>query len=725
MVARFFGIFWFVFLVGCGGGAPAMNPPDESPNGAPPAANPPDMLTPECDGVSERSSFAPRELHLRRFAAAFALDAATRGADATKARSVFYRAVDIAGGNYLADLRRRGVVKRGAFSFSPRGANLELIGALSETETAAQSWHLRVQKYQQGEEGNFGFVARRDFGGALGGVNIFWDYESPGDFLRAGVGGELQSRHALLNANLYAPLTETEDEYSAGGYDAALKIRAPHYPNISAVLEHSRFFGRGREDETMLRAGLRLSPARPPIWMELQYSAFGGEFWRAAFGGHWNIGKRESVPSAANFIARDHFYESPRREYSQRIRRKSAAAEDDFFVAEVADGERPPDAMNGGNAGKWREIFAAHSAWIVREWWGDNFSGAENSEEFVQFPNPNNQRERQASFYAFSVAAALLTGAYDADKETAQKVAAQIVRSLAACHVANDACSGAHSWGGDSFTVANFEAHAVAAAWMIHRHLRPTDRLNVARMAEYAADRVMARAPQYADDVLVDTAAESNGWNAWILEVAANMYPRHSRAAARRTSAENYRRAALAAPADCEAGINLTGEYAAGNHGAYPHPSYTAGAARQPLIGMLYYRLGGGEPPAVNMRNVPQIYKMLSETKWRRVNGVLAKTGGGGETIYRADGRIFWPHNKSPLRAEHYWVYAMLDSALALEGHPNAMRWETLHLEKLQELQQADGRIRGGEWRQKSGQYNQGRDVAAAYLSYFLKHNGR
>lgn len=671
------------------------------------------------------------EIPFRRLAK----DAMKGEADFGFAEKMFWRAATGGANELLYDFLP---LKSGGVVLSSQSARAHFVGAISETEDAARMFHFRADADADGDnESSFGLLFRRDFGGALGGMNMFWDMENPGGFVRGGAGGEFRNEWAAVDGNIYAPISRGDKtRYSAGGYDFALNVRTPYNKNAVGSVSYSRFFGEyGDEDEFAFRAGLRLESAHYPARAALQYHrSDDGEYWRGEVGVAWEFGAPKSTPSSPLFRARDSFYDAPRREYSQRIRavqNNAGENEDDFYVAEISPGTKPPDSMQDGNAGEWAEIFAAHSAWIMREFWTAGFLEKARTREFTNFGGD----KRSVSFYVFSLAAALFTGAYDsaaaeAGEETAREVAAYIVRSLAACHIANNNCNGADSWGNDDWRIANFESHVVAAAWMSYSYLNEEDRANVGRMAHFSADRVAANPPEYATDVRSDTKAEENGWNAWALEIAANMYPRHKNANKWEDAAEQFRLAALAAPGDEKEGANLSGDYAAANHGAYPHPSYTAGAARQPLIGALYYRMGGNTPPAANTRNVPQIYKMMTEVRWVRRSNNRAIARADGRAIYDVRGIINWPHAIEPDRALHYWTYGLLDIFVGLgdfddsEGAlaTRARGYESLHLSQLQKMQRADGAIiRRG--RAHDLQHNQGRDVAAAYLTYWFAHN--
>ena len=79
------------------------------------------------------------------------------------------------------------------------------------------------------------------YGESLYGINTFADYEKGdyGEFLRYGIGGELQNRYVAFAANLYLPITDDKHTgstvaFSQKGYDANLRISIPRLDFLSA-----------------------------------------------------------------------------------------------------------------------------------------------------------------------------------------------------------------------------------------------------------------------------------------------------------------------------------------------------------------------------------------------------------------------------------------------------------------------------------------------------------
>ena len=148
------------------------------------------------------------------------------------------------------------------------------------------------------------------------------DYEKGdyGEFLRYGIGGELQNRYVAFAANLYLPITDDKHTgstvaFSQKGYDANLRINIPQLDFLKVRADYYHFDGKyGGENDNGFRYGLELQPIN-----NLRIGAFyddGGEKFGGDIAYIYNISppqKRESTGFAPDLF-------SPVvREYSQRI----------------------------------------------------------------------------------------------------------------------------------------------------------------------------------------------------------------------------------------------------------------------------------------------------------------------------------------------------------------------------------------------------------------------
>ena len=198
-----------------------------------------------------------------------------------------------------------------------------IIGAFAESQNSAFGWQVRAFGAENDTKGaNAGIFFRRVDGESLYGINSFADYEKGdyGEFLRYGIGGELQNRYVAFAANLYLPITDDKHTgstvaFSQKGYDANLRINIPQLDFLKVRADYYHFDGKyGGENDNGFRYGLEVQPIA-----NLRIGAYyddGGE----KFGGDivyvYNIAppaKRESTGFAPDLF-------SPIvREYSQRI----------------------------------------------------------------------------------------------------------------------------------------------------------------------------------------------------------------------------------------------------------------------------------------------------------------------------------------------------------------------------------------------------------------------
>ena len=198
-----------------------------------------------------------------------------------------------------------------------------VIGAFAESQNSAFGWQVRVYGGENDSKGaNAGIFFRRVDGESLYGINSFADYEKGdyGEFLRYGIGGELQNRYVAFAANLYLPITDDKHTgstvaFSQKGYDANLRINIPQLDFLKVRADYYHFDGKyGGENDKGFRYGLEVQPIA-----NLRIGAFyddGGEKFGGDIAYIYNISppqKRESTGFAPDLF-------SPVvREYSQRI----------------------------------------------------------------------------------------------------------------------------------------------------------------------------------------------------------------------------------------------------------------------------------------------------------------------------------------------------------------------------------------------------------------------
>ena len=199
-----------------------------------------------------------------------------------------------------------------------------IIGAFAESQNSAFGWQVRVFGAENDTKGaNAGIFFRRVDGESLYGINTFADYEKGnyGEFLRYGIGGELQNRYASFAMNYYLPITNDKHNgaqvaFSQKGYDANLRINIPRLDFLKVRADYYHYDGEyGLEEDNGFRYGMELQPLAG-----LQLGIFyddGGE----KFGGDivyvYNIAAPAKRESKAGFAP--DLFAPIAREYSQRI----------------------------------------------------------------------------------------------------------------------------------------------------------------------------------------------------------------------------------------------------------------------------------------------------------------------------------------------------------------------------------------------------------------------
>ena len=203
----------------------------------------------------------------------------------------------------------------------------QVIGAFAESQNSAFGWQVRAFGAENDTKGaNAGIFFRRLDGESLYGINTFADYEDGkyGDFLRYGIGGELQNRFAAFAINYYLPITDDKGRgatvaFSQKGFDANLRIAIPRLDFLKVRADYYLFDGKyGGEDDKGFRYGLELQPIS-----NLRIGAFyddGGEKFGGDIAYIYNFGIRQlsqKRESTADFSP--DLFSPVLREYSQRI----------------------------------------------------------------------------------------------------------------------------------------------------------------------------------------------------------------------------------------------------------------------------------------------------------------------------------------------------------------------------------------------------------------------
>ena len=190
--------------------------------------------------------------------------------------------------------------------------------------------------------GNMGLFYRQVLGGSgLAGLNVFGDYQdegSDGSFWRWSLGAEYRTAWADVFANRYFPsaashrrlLSGGEAEriaYSAGGYDAEVRVHAPGSGWLEGFAEYSLWEGEhGDGDEEGFRYGFRFSPRTGGVAdgfrLEADYDAEEGGLG-GRFDYSWTLGEFRRIGGASAFDSRAHLLSPVERRHAQRVRART------------------------------------------------------------------------------------------------------------------------------------------------------------------------------------------------------------------------------------------------------------------------------------------------------------------------------------------------------------------------------------------------------------------
>ena len=202
---------------------------------------------------------------------------------------------------------------------------VNVVGAFADSESHAFGWQVRAYSGEsKSKGGNLGIFWRRIENEVLYGANLFGDYEKSkyGEFLRYGIGGEVQNAYVSFAANYYAPITNEKSvnstlvAFSREGYDANLRIAIPQLDFLKVAADYYHYDGKySLAADNGFRYGLELQPVS-----DLRIGIFyddGGEEFGGNIAYTYNIAapaKRESKVAFSPDL-----FSPVLREYQQRI----------------------------------------------------------------------------------------------------------------------------------------------------------------------------------------------------------------------------------------------------------------------------------------------------------------------------------------------------------------------------------------------------------------------
>lgn len=397
----------------------------------------------------------------------------------------------------------------------------------------------------------------------------------------------------------------------------------------------------------------------------------------------------------------------------------------------------------GADAARLRAILANANRYALTTWYDERFAG-QGDDGLLDLGGTTEHDVRPVAAEAFALAAALATGAYDAQgtgvaEPRARATAVRLLTSVAGHHRATEA----GGWG-DEWQSALWAAMAGFAGWLLWDDLAPAEREWVRAMTEYEADRFRGYDVPYWKDrdgveqTPGDSKAEENSWNAMLLQVATAMMPGHRNAPAWRQANLELMVSAFARPSDLGSrevlhgrpvsrwvdGWNAEEDGLVVNHGIV-HPDYMATAV-QNTHAVLTSALAGRAAPRAALHNFDVVYAALADREF--ASPPYAAPGG---TMYvRGSDEIYFPQGTSwgPSRRMDFVAMDVVARELRLDGRASTSGayWERLHAGRALAMQQrhADGRTYAPE----DADPYQGREewvamhAGWAYLTRWLVH---
>jgi len=313
---------------------------------------------------------------------------------------------------------------------------------------------------------------------------------------------------------------------------------------------------------------------------------------------------------------------------------------------------------------------------------------------------------RHPAAAAFSVAAALYTGTFNATTTGVTEVAAKaeairVIKGVALNHMATTPGGWGNYWQSGSW------AQMVgAAAWMLWADLDTDTRTYVTAMADTEGDRIAASTPDYYwmryDGVEMfpgDSKAEELAWDGGALSLFAQLLPTNPGAATWRSEASTHLIAAGTMPNDILGDRTVQGVHVGStfdgwnvnqngtitNHGII-HPDYMCSMAELAWSAGVLLAHNGERIPDSYVMNAERIYRALSEVSFN------------GRAIYTPDSWVLNYPEGTDWGAGRMADKAMTDvvaHCLGLDSECNtpAAVWADLHLQRCLDMQArfADG----------------------------------
>jgi hypothetical protein len=283
-------------------------------------------------------------------------------------------------------------------------------------------------------------------------------------------------------------------------------------------------------------------------------------------------------------------------------------------------------------------------------------------------------------------------GPYDASrvgigrKELFEEKILPMLRYLVATHATGTRATGDGKRWGDQWQSAHWAQALGRASWMAWDDLPPDLRVAVRRVLAHEADRFVDQTPPH--QILRDTKAEENAWNAAAVSTAIALLPDDPRRGKWEETLRRWSLSSFLRPADEQSreivdgravaeqftGANLHDDYTLENHG-FVHPDYMSSFGSH-LTSVFDYRVTGRRPPDALFFNTRPMYENL--LWFALADGGFAYPNGQDWEVYRNPA---WMH-----------VHTLM---AGLGRHPDAWRMLNIAVAAAEKMQarHADGAI--------------------------------
>ncbi|WP_302496389.1 hypothetical protein [uncultured Flavonifractor sp.] len=383
-------------------------------------------------------------------------------------------------------------------------------------------------------------------------------------------------------------------------------------------------------------------------------------------------------------------------------------------------------------------------------WWEEKGYDTQEGQQYLNFGGKMEKHIRPPAMEAFAMAIALRTGLYDEsivriDREDAMEMEVRLISSLAYHHAANDP----NGWGGSkngNWQSTLWAYYTGYAAWLLWDELDLSTQEYARRMVEAEANRkIPVDYYRDADGTIIrrgNTAAEENGWNAALMQLAICMMPDHPNQAAWQEQCLTLMITSTAKPSDLQNtnllhgrpvkdwlnGSNINEDGTAVNHSRI-HPDYML-MINHPNAAYIY-TLAGKPTPLAATFNMDDIYYSLTDLEFPAGPGYPFENGTTtirepGGTIYQQDGHIYFPmgNDWGDFRTGNYVSFDAAIGCLGLDTRSqlSAFHYENLHLVRLDGLQSRfDDTEYGKIYHEDEFHYGSGSDTETSEISFLAR----